>query len=463
MDGIIRDSRTATVARWVANTTYKDFPQETTEYTKALLLKTITGMIAGSREPIAKILNTYLAEQGGTPDAGVVAGGFRTTVENAAYANATFAHASELEDNELPSITSAYWMFPALFPLAQKQVSTGKEVIESAIIAWEVASRYCRAAPGWMLMQVHICPPTWFGPLGVAAAASKLLKLDANRTEHAMTISGSWACGLGQAGCDTHFLESGHTAKMGVQSALLAKAGATGELGLLEQPNALFAPVSQFGKTDLSIIDRGLGEDPYLIHQACIKKYSACTYSHTSIDALGLLIKEHSLKYDDIERVETQLSRIGDMAVGHHPNPIDLQEARFSVEYLLAEVMLEGAVSATSFTDTATLTDPARNAAKAKVKVSINPEFQPAAPTGEVKVVTKGGKEYVKRLEGWLGSPEHPISTEEIRQVCRPYLELMLSKSDCDRIEDLTLNLDKQPDVLEIMDILTYARVGRRQ
>jgi 2-methylcitrate dehydratase PrpD len=462
MDGRISESRTSTVARWAADVTYRDFPGDTTKYAKALLLKTITGMIAGSREPISKILNTYFAEQGGAPDAGVVAGGFRTSVENAAYANATFAHASELEDNELPSITSAYWMFPALFPLAQKQVSTGKEVIESAIIAWEVAARYCRAAPGWMYMQVHLCPPTWFGPIGVAAAASKLLKLDARRTEHAMTIAGSWACGLGQAGCDTHFLESGHTAKMGLQSALLAKAGATGELGILEQPNGLFSPVAQFGKTDVSMIDRGLGEEPYMIHDACIKKYSACTYSHTSIDALGLIIKDNGLKYDDIERVETQISRIANVAVGQKPNPVDLQEARFSVQYLLAEVMLEGGVSATSFTDTNTLTDPAREAAKAKVRVSVNPEFQPAAPNGEVKVVTKGGREFVKRLDSWLGSPEHPLGTEGIRQVCRPYLETMLSSADCDRIEELVLNLEKQPDVLEIMDILTFARVGRR-
>jgi 2-methylcitrate dehydratase len=463
MDGsIIAKSRTAAVARWAANVSYMDFPESTTTYAKALLLKTITGMLVGAREPISKILTTYIAQQGGVPDAGVVAAGFRTNVENAAMCNATFAHASELEDNELPSITSAYWMFPGLFPVAQKQYTTGKELIEAAIVTWEVASRYCRAAPGWLYMQVHLCPPSWFGPLGVAAGTAKLLKLDEKRTEHAITISGSYASGLGQAGCDVHFLESGHTVKMGIQSAYLAAAGATGELGILETQQALYSPVTSYGKIDHSIIDSGLGEPPYAIEHACIKKYSACTYSHTSIDALGIIIKENKLKYEDIKLVETTVSQVGVIAVGSKPKPKDLQEARFSLEYLLAEVMLKGSLSAKSFGDAGTLTDSAWNAAKQKVKVHLNPDVSYESTLAKVKVTTNDGKEYTKDLNSWIGSPEYPLNFDEIAAICRPFLETMLAPSDCDRIEYLCRHLETVPDVHEIMEILTYARVGRR-
>jgi len=463
MHGTIGESRTANVANWVANARYKDFPEDTTKYAKALLLKTIAGMLAGSREPISRILNTYFADKGGKPEAGVIAGGFRTTVENAAYAAAAFAHSSELEDNELPSITSDYWMFPALFPLAQQQVSSGTDLIEAAIIAWEVSSRYCRAAPGSLYMQMHICPPSWFGPLGVAAAASRLLKLDPLRTEHAINMAASWGCGLGQGGSDTHFLESGHTAMMGVQSAYLAKAGATAELGSLELPNAFYSPVAQFGKTDLSAVDRGLGEAPYRIHDACVKKYSACTFSHTAIDSLGLLMKEHGLKNEDIAHVEAEISEYASFAVGMKPNPADLQDARFSVEFLLTEVLLNGGISVETFHDGGALTDPVRAQAKSKISVIVNPEFETYSTTCKVKVTTSDGRELVQGLNSWLGSPEHPLGIEGIRQVCRPYLESMLSRGDCDRVEYLTLNLEKQPDILELMDILTFARVGGRR
>jgi 2-methylcitrate dehydratase PrpD len=454
--------RAQKLAEWVSTVDYRDFPEETTTFAKCLLLKTVAGMVAGSREPISRILTTYFADQGGTPEAGVVCSGYRTSVENAAYANATFAHGSELEDNEMPSITSAYWMFPALFPLAQKQTSSGKDLIVAAIVAWEISSRYNRAGPGWYLMAVHICPPTWFGPLGVAAASSKLLKLDATRTEHAITMSGSWACGLGQAGCDTHFLESGHTAKMGVQSALLAKAGATAELGVLEIPTGLYAPMIPNGQIDLSIIDKNIGEPPYLINQACIKKYSACTFAHTSVDAMGLIMRENNLTYDDIESVEARQSGLGLLATGCTPAPTDLQRARFSTHYLLAEVMLKGKISVATFEDLGALTDPKYLEAIAKVTTSENKELDFQSPGAELVVKTKSGKTITKLLEGWLGSPEHPLSVEEIRNVCRPYLEMMLDKETCDRVEEIVLNMEKQHDILELMDILTYCRVGRR-
>jgi len=454
--------RTRALAEWVVATKYRDFPEETATFAKSLLLKTVTGMLVGSREPIAKILLTYLSGKGGAPEAGVVGGGFRTTVENAALANATFAHCSELEDNELPNITSAYWMFPALFPLAEKQVSSGREVIEAAVISWEVASRFCRAASGWQLMMVHICPPTWFGPLGVAAAGAKLLKLTPTETEHALSIAGSYACGLGQAGADAHFLESGHTSQMGLQAAILAKAGATGELGVLELPYGLYAPVWSKGNVDLDIIDGDLGIAPYLINQACIKKYSACTFSHTSIDALALLMKENGVAYDEVEYVETLVSKLAHGAVGTHPQVADLQEARFSLEYLLAEVLLKGRVDVHSFEGEEKLSDPAHKEAEKKVRVGLLPDAPFESRSAQVTIVKKNGDRLVQRLDEWIGSPLHPLTLEQIREVCRPYLEIMLPGPQCDRVEELVLNLEKQPDLLELMDILTFSRVGHR-
>lgn len=458
-----RKRRAQNVAEWVESVDFKDFDQQTVGFTKSLLLKTIAGMLAGSREPAARILTTYFAEQGGTPDAGVVGAGYRTNVENAAFANATFAHSSELEDNEMPNFTSAYWILPGLFPLAQKQTASGKDLITAAIVAWEVASRYNSAGPGEALMSTHICPPTWFGPLGVAAGSAKLLKLDAARTEHAITMAGSWACGLGQAGCDTHFIESGHTAKMGVQSALLARLGATAELGVIDIKNGLYAPLVANDQVDLSIIDTDLGVAPYRINRACIKKYSACTYAHTSIDALGLIMAEHKLTYDDIESVRTQQGVIGNLAVGITPNPVDLQGSRFSVHYLLAEVMLEGKISDQTFEDLSKLEDPRYLKAMAKItSTGDHADFGVHDPGAEVFVTTTSGHTYSKRLDGWLGSPEAPLSNEEIRQVCRPYLEMMLDSATADRVEEIVLNLEKQRDILELMDILTHSRVGHR-
>ena len=48
---------------------------------------------------------------------------------------------------------------------------------------------------------------------------------------------------------------------------------------------------------------------------------------------------------DDIESVKTRQGVIGNLAVGLTPNPLDLQGSRFSVHYLLAEVLLKGKIT----------------------------------------------------------------------------------------------------------------------
>ncbi len=450
-------SRTRQLTGWALDAAYADFPQETIDIAKALLLKTAVGMLTGSREHIGKIITAYYAEQGAVPEAGLIGGGYRTTVENAAFAGATFAHASELEDNELPSITSDYWMLPAIFPLAQKYLSTGREVIESAVVAWEVASRFCRAAPGSLAMTKYgVTPPQWWGIFGVAAATARLAKLSLDEAEHALCISGTY-CSLG-GGEDAHFLGSGHTCQMGIQAALMSKKGATGSLEALERPYGIWVHIWDEGKVNLDLLNSDLRKPPYLINQVNIKKYGACTYSHTSIDALSILMRENNLKYEDIEHVETRVSAGAKQYVGSNPAPTTIYQSRFSLHYLLGEVMLRGAVDIDSFFAEERLYDAPHKEAAAKISVEVMPDVDPASQPAEVTVTTKDGRKLVKRLDAWIGSPLYPLTLEQLRIICRPYFEMMLDKADCERVEDALLNLEKQPDILQVMDILTFCR-----
>ncbi|MFC1943999.1 MmgE/PrpD family protein [Chloroflexota bacterium] len=457
----MENTRTRQLSEWVTSATYHDFPEETVSYAKGLLLKTVAGMLVGSRENIGKIMTTYLQGVGGAQEAGVVAGGFRTTVENAALANGTFAHASELEDDLLEDLMGDYWMFPAIFPLAEKLKSSGREVIEAAVVSWEVTSRLCRAAPGRLMVKnIGMCPATWFGIVGTAAAGAKLLKMNAEETENALCIAASHSCGLGEAGYDAHFIESGHSCRMGLLSAFLAKAGATGQPGILEEPRSFYAPVYSEGQVNLDIITDGLGKPPYSIHEASIKKYSACILTHSSIDALMALIKENDIKYQDVELVQTEVSKFARMAV-NRPSPVSLVDARFSLQYLLGEVLLRGKVDIDTFVEEK-LTDPEHNEAQSKVRVSVLPEVSREYPGAQVSVLFKNGNKLIKHLEALIGSPKYPLSIEQIGDVSRPYLDAMLDNAARERVEELVLNLEKQPDILELMDILTFSRVGQR-
>ncbi|MFC1924720.1 MmgE/PrpD family protein, partial [Chloroflexota bacterium] len=408
----------------------------------------------------------HMTRIGGTPEAGVVAGGFRIPVENAAFINATMAHASELEDNQVPEMLSTYWVFPAFFSLAEILQSSGREMIEAAIISFEIYSRYGRALPAVeMMRKLFACPPDWFGPIAVAAAAARMLKLSADQIETAMSISTTMSCGVcsgGWPGTDTHYVASGTACRNGLMSAFLAKEGATAGKGVLELAVSQLGNVCFEGQGNPDILTDGLGEPPYSILNCCIKKYSACTLTHPAVDAFGLLMKEHGFSYDDVESIEVESGQQVHEMVATCYNPINLEQARFSIPFLLAEVLLRGKIDESTYVGPEKIVDPQNREVQGKITVKMMEGVPYEYPGSRVTVVKKDGQKMVKHLEDRIGSPIHPLTLEQIRDVARPFLSVMLNETQCDRVEEIMVNLEKQPDILELMDIITFARVGRR-
>jgi len=120
---------TRELSEWILKASYSDLPDETVEFTKGLLLKTVAAMAVGSREPLGKKVIKYVSRVGGLPEVGVVGAGFRTSVESAAFANGTLAHAPEMEDVHFFPNNEAVgtcWMFPAVLTLGEKSCPAAK-------------------------------------------------------------------------------------------------------------------------------------------------------------------------------------------------------------------------------------------------------------------------------------------------------------------------------------------------
>jgi 2-methylcitrate dehydratase PrpD len=74
---------------------FDTLPAAAIEMAKACTLDGIAVMLAGATEPLGlgRIVTQYVKDAGGNPQATVIAGGFKTSMLNAAYANGTLAHA----------------------------------------------------------------------------------------------------------------------------------------------------------------------------------------------------------------------------------------------------------------------------------------------------------------------------------------------------------------------------------
>jgi 2-methylcitrate dehydratase PrpD len=439
------------LAGFIAETPGDAIPPETVEATKGLLLKTVAGMVAGSREPTGCIVTEYLRRAGGAPEATVVGAGYRTSVENAAWAHGIFAHASELEDDQFPSTVGDFWVFPGLFSLAEKLGSSGRELIDAAVIGWEVGTRLIDEDRGLFYRGAMVEPVLWFAPIATAAAAARLLKLSAAQAQHALSISmvhqsGWW----GQFGSSAHFIETGGVQRAGIVSALVAEQGCTGQPDILDTTGGHFAAVWDGKGVDLKDV---LGRAPWAVHQVWVKKFPCCLAFHVHIDALMMLLTETGLRNEDIESAEVEMDLPDAGIVGGQPENLDA--ARFSVAYALAEVLLRGTVDAASFSSPERLTMPETLAAMAKIKLIPREDWPTVlAHGGQVTVVTTTGERFTQYLKTALGGTAYPLPLEQVAAVSRPYLELSLSTEDSSYVEEWLLTLDRQPGVQGLMALL---------
>lgn len=85
---------------------------------------------------------------GGAPQASVVAGGFKTSMLNAAYANATMAHALDFDNTWYPLNHPTSPTLPAILAIAENYKLSGKRIIEAIVTAFEVQARVRLAATG---------------------------------------------------------------------------------------------------------------------------------------------------------------------------------------------------------------------------------------------------------------------------------------------------------------------------
>jgi 2-methylcitrate dehydratase PrpD len=447
------------ISKLVEQTRLVDIPDEVINYTKKLILSFLGGAIAGSVQPAGKILSRYISQKGGVSEAGVIGCRFRAPVTEAILANGTFAHASELEDDGTPEICVMYTLIAPMLNLGEKLRSSGGEVLESIIIGYQVQAATSLATEiPWGKGHGFFA----FGPWGTVAGAAKLLRLEGKQINMAFSIAASMLSGLaGQTGSMTHLFECGFGGSNGVLAALLAREGFTGIPDIIEKKGGLWDTYG-FPRGGLEMLSKLLAERPFHVMHVGIKKYSCCYIEQRVIDGVIELKEEHKISYEDIDGIEVHVGPYFPTLV-RYSNPVNGDEARFSIEHSVAAVFLEKErVFLEAYTDEKAL-DPNYKEARQKVKVIVHPEWT-AGVMGtiggfeEVIVKVKDGKVYNKKCEKAKGDPPLYLSEEEVLDKFRKCAEFawFLSTSQVDCVKELVFKLEKVKDITRLMDIMTF-------
>jgi 2-methylcitrate dehydratase PrpD len=198
--------------------------------------------------------------------------------------------------------------------------------------------------------------------------------------------------------------------------------------------------------THWSIVDPGL----------TIKRYPCCGANLRALDAAAALIKEHAIKCDDVAKLQVDVNADLLNTVRFH-KPASGFEGKFSIDYVLAAMLLDGRVDLDSFSDEYCKA-PRMRAALDKVKVNAEtdrPNDNESRRRSPVTITMKDGRTFTKTVNAVRGSPKNPMTRDELVGKYRVCASRALSQERVERSIEALENLDKLPAAKDLVDALT--------
>lgn len=331
---------------------YSDIPRETVHAATKRILDCVAGLYpALSAEP-SVVVRDVAARHYPSGPATILGTRQRTTVDMAAFANATTARFAELNDAlHVPGSPGGHPsdIITPLLAVAEAERASGVDLITAVVLGYEV---YISMAETTSL---HNWDATNWASLAAAVGTGKLLGFDLSQFRDAISVVlipnnalrrarrgnlSMWkAAAAGQAG------------RAGVFAALLVQSGMTGPTLPFIGKTGWHDAVGQGTPTALpQFADR---EGTLRLHRSILKPRAACG---TAIASVLAAEKAFDPARDPltIERVVVETygdakAKLGTNA--HHWNPTTRESADHSIPYAVAAALVDGVVGPDQFDD----------------------------------------------------------------------------------------------------------------
>jgi aconitate decarboxylase len=366
-------------------------------------------------------------------------------------------------------IHSSSVVLPALCALAQHTQSsiTDSEFLLAALIGYEVGPRVGLGLWGGDILSRGWHSGAVFGPAAAAAASSRLLGLSIEKTEDAIGMACTQACGLmsAQYGSMVKRMQHGFASRNGLFSAIMASQGYTGIKKVLETPYGGF--ISTFGNggtreppTTPHRITEDLGKT-WVLQSINVKPYASMGATHGTIDCVRKIQEQHLDALSDVEAVDEIVVEMSEPAFkkgGWTPKrPVEITSAQMSAPYAAACQIVDKAVLVGQFTSGALERDEVWKWVD-KIRCVQNSDFNKDKKTMWFQRVTVTFKDKAREaVEVFVPAPRgvQPLLTnEEIYEKWRMLTQDVVDAETRDRIEQLVLSLGDGGDIRELVELL---------
>ncbi len=401
---------TRELAAFASRIVCADLPAATLDMAKRLLLDGIGCLLVGGRGATGLAATATVRRLGGLPQATLMTDLQPASVRDAAFVNGICLYSVGLNDVHKPAGSHpGGCIIPVLLAVGEWQRTPGAMLLAAMAGGYEVAGRIGRAIyPSHRERGFH--PTGTCGTFGAAAAAGRLLGLDAVQMASAFGIAGSQAAGLYEChhdGTSTMIFHAGRAAQNGVEAALLTQAGFTGPATVLEGSKGFFQATANTFDANAAMADFGRR---YEIEATSFRPYFGCNSTLAASGATAAILKADRVTPEQIESVTVHCHRVvaQDNADG---NPQTMLAARLSLPFNVALVLAHGDVLAGDLEDKS-LHDARIRGLLPKIRVIVDAAMPRYG--SRVQLRTSGGKVVEETIAEPRGSDQYPLLWDDV-------------------------------------------------
>lgn len=432
---------TERLASFSIATRVETLPPAALQSARQLILDTIGVALLASSHKIGALISAHACALGGNPPTASVvgAGDLKVAPVFAAQANGTLANALDYDGGvHLPT-----HILPAVLAVAEEGRLSGRDALAAFVLAYEAAARLTKVIDGKRAEEEGPTYRGWWhvgliGPIAAALAACRLKDADVAATARAIAIASASAGGFrASMGTMTKALHSGNAARAGIEAALLALRGFTGESQIIEAPLGFVQAIAMPQERDATPVTERLGRPFTLERPPGVKRYPAVSPAHGVIAAALKLARQGGFAIAEIEAIESDYRTFS----LHRARAHEVEQAAFCAPYLIAASLVHGGFGPEQIAPAA-IADPRVQALSGRV-------VQIPRTGGEGNVVTlhlRGGRTLSARSRG-----ERAFEPDFIARKFTRCATAAVSARAADEIRDIVEHLDQQPSIERLM------------
>jgi 2-methylcitrate dehydratase PrpD len=345
------------------------------------------------------------------------------------------ARLSEIDDIHLPSMTTpGAIVIPGALTLAAAMPGiTADDVIAAIIAGTEAMTRLGRALDGPSILYRGIWPTYFAAPFGMAAVATRLLKLDADSAADALALAltlAAPAMGHHSVATTSRWFALGNAARNGLTAALAAQHGFTSDHEVIEGQFLL----DVFGITpDISALTDALGQSIALT-EVSFKPWCAARQTMAATQALKEIIAS-GVAPSAIEEVTVAVLPPHLKMIDHGVIAGDRVSHLTSVHYCMAVAAL-APDAAFDVQQTPANIPPAVQGLMAKIKVQPDERLlsdYPRSWPARLRV-TAGAARQERTVTHVSGDPGLPFDRADVRKKFLRFTEPVIGSERAERI-----------------------------